>query len=58
MKYIDFLNENKETDNLWLLIDSDNLDNVALSLAMAVNYEKEFQKRYKCTLNQYTELWN
>lgn len=58
MKYIEFLNESKETDNLWTLIENDDPDNVALGLAMAVNYGKEFYKRYKCTIEEYQELWN
>ena len=58
MKYLVFLNESKELDNLWLLIENDDHVNVSLGLAMAVNYKKEFKKRYNCIIAEYQEMWN
>jgi Leucine-rich repeat (LRR) protein len=56
MKYSEFLNESKETDNLWLLIDNDDPSSVALGLAMATNYKSDFKKCYNCKVEDYTEL--
>lgn len=57
MKYSEFLKESKETDNLWLLIDNDDPGSIALGLAMAANYKSDFKKRYYCTVEEYTELY-